>query len=152
MGSVNGTIKDVVDELRDRGVAIGAIDLCTFRPFPSAAMRAALKGARNVVVVEKNLALGMGGVLASHVRMALRGEPTRVFTVVAGLGGRAITRASLSRAFEQAREGTLDELCMLDLDWRVVEQEIARTDQTRRSGATASNVLRDVGPGMRRIA
>jgi pyruvate ferredoxin oxidoreductase alpha subunit len=152
MGSVNGTIKDVVDELRDRGVAVGAIDLCTFRPFPSAAMRAALKGAGNVVVVEKNLALGMGGVLASHVRMALRGEPAHVFTIVAGLGGRAITRSSLARAFQQAREGTLDELCMLDLDWRVIEREAARSEEKRRSGPTASNVLRDVGPGMRRIA
>jgi pyruvate ferredoxin oxidoreductase alpha subunit len=152
MGSVNGTIEEVVDEMRAGGAPIGSLDLCTFRPFPSEAVRAALRGAKRVVVLEKNLAPGMGGVLASDVRMALRGEPVAVHAVVAGLGGRAITRASLARAFQSAQAGTLEELHMLDLDWGVVEREMARGSATRRSGPTASNVLRDVGPSMRRIA
>jgi pyruvate ferredoxin oxidoreductase alpha subunit len=152
MGSVNGTIEEVVDEMRARGVSIGSLDLCTFRPFPLEAVRAALAGARRVVVVEKNLALGMGGVLASHVRMALRGQPSAVHTVVAGLGGRAITRASLGRVFSAAHSGTLEELCMLDLDWGIIEREHAREAAQRRSGPTATNLLRDVGPSMRRIA
>jgi pyruvate ferredoxin oxidoreductase alpha subunit len=152
MGSVNGTIEEVVDQMRGRGVPIGSVDLCAFRPFPADAVRSALHGAQRVVVVEKNLALGMGGVLASHVRMALRGEPTAVHTVVAGLGGRAITRASLDRTFVDAHEGKLEELRMLDLDWNVVGREIERVQAKRRSGPTASNLLRELGPSMRRIA
>jgi len=152
MGSVNGTIEEVVDEMRAAGVAIGSLDLCTFRPFPAAAIRAALRGAKRVIVVEKNLALGMGGVLASDVRAALRGEATTVHTIIAGLGGRAITRASLTRVFEAARAGTLEELHVLDLDWKLVQREIARSAERRRSGPTASNLLRDVGPPARRIA
>ncbi|HEY5146585.1 MAG TPA: hypothetical protein VII82_07445 [Polyangiaceae bacterium] len=155
MGSVNGTIEVVVDAMRAGGVPIGALDLCTFRPFPADAVREALRGARRVIVVEKNLALGMGGVLASDVRMALRGEPTDVqtvvHTVVAGLGGRAITQASLGRVFAEGHAGKLGELHMLDLDWGVVQREVARMSENRRSGPTASNVLRDVGPSMRRI-
>jgi pyruvate ferredoxin oxidoreductase alpha subunit len=151
MGSVNGTIEEVVDEMRAAGVAIGSVDLCTFRPFPAAAVRAALQGAKRVVVIEKNLALGMGGVLASHVRAALRGEPVAVHTVIAGLGGRAITRSSLARAFSLARTGLLEELHMLDLDWTVVDREIARSAERRRSGPPAANVLRDVGAPGRRI-
>ena len=151
MGSVNGTIEVVVDAMRAGGVPVGALDLCTFRPFPSDAVREALRGARRVIVVEKNLALGMGGVLASDVRMALRGEPADVHTVVAGLGGRAITQASLGRVFAEGHAGKLGELHMLDLDWGVVEREVARMSEKRRSGPTASNVLRDVGPSMRRI-
>ena len=152
MGSVNGTIEEVVDAMRAEGMPIGSLDLCTFRPFPSEAVRTALSGAKRVVVLEKNLAPGMGGVLASDVRMALRGEPASVHAVVAGLGGRAITRASLARTFQSAQAGTLEELHMLDLDWAVVERELAHGSATRRSGPTASNVLRDVGPSMRRIA
>jgi pyruvate ferredoxin oxidoreductase alpha subunit len=151
MGSVNGTIEDVVDEMRAAGIAIGSVDLCTFRPFPAEAVRAALHGAKRIVVVEKNLALGMGGVLASHVRMALRGEPAFVHTVIAGLGGRAITRTSLARVFGAAHAATLEELHVLDLDWKLVEGELARGAEKRRSGPTASNLLRDVGPSMRRI-
>jgi pyruvate ferredoxin oxidoreductase alpha subunit len=152
MGSVNGTIEQVVDEMRADGVAIGSVDLCTFRPFPADAVRAALAGAKRVVVVEKNLALGMGGVLASHVQMALRGEPIAVHTVIAGLGGRAITRVSLKRVFAAAHSATLEELHMLDLDRNLIERELARSAEKRRSGPTASNLLRDVGPTMRRTA
>jgi pyruvate ferredoxin oxidoreductase alpha subunit len=152
MGSVNGTIEDVVDEMRASGVAIGSVDLCTFRPFPAEAIRAALGGKKRVVVVEKNLALGMGGVLASDVRMALRGENLGVHTVIAGLGGRAITRAALGRVFAAAHAGALEELHMLDLDWTLVTREIARASQSRRSGPAALNLLRDAGPSMRRIA
>ena len=151
LGSVNGTIKDVIDVLRADGVAIGAVDICAFRPFPLEALREALHGTKRVVVIEKNLAVGMGGVLASHVRMALRGEPVPVFTVIAGLGGRAITSVSLKRTFEAARAGALDDVHFLDLDERVVARELARNEETRRSGPTASNLLLDVGHGMRRI-
>ena len=151
MGSINGTIEEVVDAMRADGVAIGSLDLCTFRPFPAGAVRAALADARRVVVVEKNLALGMGGVVASDVRMAVRARPSAVHTVIAGLGGRAITRASLERAFRAAHAGALGEVHMLDLDWGVVQKELTRSATERRSGPTASNLLRDVGPSMRRI-
>jgi pyruvate ferredoxin oxidoreductase alpha subunit len=151
MGSVNGTIEEVIDDMRADGVSIGSLDLCTFRPFPAEAVRGALSRAKRVVVVEKNLALGMGGVLASDVRMALRGQPSTLHAVIAGLGGRAITRASLGRAFRAAHAGTLEDLHMLDLDWNVVKRAHARSATQRRSGPTASNVLRDVGPSMRRI-
>jgi pyruvate ferredoxin oxidoreductase alpha subunit len=152
MGSVNGTIEDVVDEMRAQGVAIGSVDVCTFRPFPTEAVRAALQGAKRVVVLEKNLALGTGGVLASHVRMALRGDATVVHTLIAGLGGRAITRASLTRAFAAAHASSLEELHMLDLDDKLIERELARSAEKRRSGPTASNLVRDVGPSMQRIS
>ncbi len=151
MGSVNGTIEEVVDAMRASGAPIGALDVCTFRPFPADAVRGALGGAKRVVVVEKNLAVGMGGVLASDVRMALRNEGPVVHSVVAGLGGRAITRASLARCFEAARAGTLEELHLLDLDRSIVERELERVTAKRRSGPTATNVLRDAGPPMRRI-
>jgi pyruvate ferredoxin oxidoreductase alpha subunit len=151
MGSVNGTIEDVVDDMRGAGVLIGSVDLCTFRPFPIEAVRAAMHGAKHIVVVEKNLALGMGGVLASHVRMAMRGEPTVVYTVIAGLGGRAITKTSLARVFAAAHAATIEELHVLDLDWKLIDRELARAAEKRRSGPTASNLLRDVGPSMRRI-
>jgi pyruvate ferredoxin oxidoreductase alpha subunit len=151
LGSVNGTIEEVVDEMRARGDAIGSIDLCAFRPFPMAALRAALEGARRVVVVEKNLALGLGGVLAAEVSSALQGTSIKVHAVIAGLGGRAITEASLARVFARAHSGDLEALHMLDLDTRLVERELARSAETRRSGPTAANLLRDAGPPRRAI-
>ena len=106
MGSVNGTIKDTIDEMRADGVPIGLVTLVSFRPFPTAALREKLVRARNVVVIEKSLAVGMGGPLANNVDLALRnvaGAP-QVHSVIAGLGGRPITcTAPASRAAPRLR-------------------------------------------------
>jgi pyruvate ferredoxin oxidoreductase alpha subunit len=75
--------------------------------------------------------------------MALRGLPTIVQTVIAGRGGRSITTASLIRMIGEARAGKLDEPHFLDLDRDVINRELDRQKQQRRSGPTAENVLRD---------
>ena len=143
MGSVTGTIEVAIDELRAAGLAIGAVALCAFRPFPLAALAEALADARRVVVIERNLAPGLGGALASNVRMALRGRAIPVHTVIAGLGGRPVTRAALRPVFESAARDALDDLVFLDLDNAAIDRELARSGARRRSGPAAENLLRD---------
>lgn len=145
LGSVNGTIKDVVDEMRDAGVSIGALSLTTYRPFPHKAVRSALEHAKRIVVVEKALALGIGGIVATDVQMAVAGLHKPVHTVIAGLGGRPITRDSLRKLFHKADEGHLSRLEFLDLKHEVVHAEIARMEAGRRSGPIAENILHSVG-------
>ncbi len=151
LGSVNGTIKDVVDEMRAAGHRIGVLTLCSFRPFPLTAVRTALIKAKRVVVLEKSLAVGIGGVVSDGVRKALSGVVLRGYTVIAGLGGRAITGKSLRTLFEKAERDELEMLSFLDLNWDVVERELERGRQQRRSGPTAENILRDLGPAGARI-
>ena len=88
MGSVLGTIKDTVDEMREQGMKIGVLGIISFRPFPLEAVREALKGAKRIVVVEKAFSVGIGGVVATDVRTALDGASIKDYTVIAGLGGR----------------------------------------------------------------
>ena len=145
LGSVLGTIEDVVDDLRDRGVKIGAVGIKSFRPFPLDEVRAALGHAQRVVVLEKALAVGIGGIVSANVRMALSGIQLHGYTVIAGLGGRSITTASLHRLLADALEDRLQPLTFLDMDWEIVERELARTMQKRRSGPHAENILRDIG-------
>jgi pyruvate ferredoxin oxidoreductase alpha subunit len=145
LGSVLGTIKDVVDERRGRGDRIGALGIGSFRPFPTAAVRAALQGARRVVVVEKALAPGAGGILAQDVAMATAGTALRSYAVIAGLGGRPITVRSLNGLFDDAEGDRLGDLTFLDLDHALVERELERMSGRRRSGPIAENLLRDVG-------
>src|SRR5512139_1983894 len=57
LGSVLGTLKDTVDELRRDGMKIGVLGITCFRPWPLAAVRAALANAKRVVVIEKSLAV-----------------------------------------------------------------------------------------------
>ncbi|WP_319241688.1 transketolase C-terminal domain-containing protein [uncultured Propionivibrio sp.] len=145
MGSVLGTIKDTIDEMRDAGIKIGVLGVISFRPFPLEAVRAALKNAKRVVVVEKTFAVGIGGILATDIRTAMDGIAIRDYTVVAGLGGRPITRKSLREVFNKATFDELPALTFLDLDWAIVNKQLARERAKRRSGPTAENILRDVG-------
>jgi pyruvate ferredoxin oxidoreductase alpha subunit len=145
MGSVLGTIKDTIDEMRVDGHKIGVLGITSFRPFPLAQVRAALQNARRVVVLEKSLAVGIGGILSTDVRMALSGIQLRGYTVVAGLGGRSITRKSLHRLFREAEQDALKPLTFLDLDWSVVNKQLARERDKRRSGPAAEAMLRDIG-------
>jgi pyruvate ferredoxin oxidoreductase alpha subunit len=145
LGSVLGTIEDAVDELRDQGVKIGALGIKSFRPFPLDEVRAALGHAQRVVVLEKALAVGIGGIVSANVRMALSGIDLRGYTVIAGLGGRPITTGSLRGLLADALEDRLQPLTFLDMDWKIVERELARMQHGRRSGPHAENILRDIG-------
>jgi len=148
MGSVNGTIKDTIDELRAEGVRIGLVTLVSFRPFPTQALRGVLTGASHVVVVEKSFAIGMGGQLANNVDLALRNTPNapQVHSAVAGLGGRPITRPSLRKLFRQAMAQPWEGIQFLDLNEAIVAKEIHRARKVRRSGPTAENILRRLNP------
>lgn len=145
LGSVIGTLKDTIDEMRDEGQKIGVLGIRSFRPFPLAAVRAALQEARRVVVLEKSFSVGLGGVVSTDVRLALSGLQLHGYTVVAGLGGRSITQDSLKRTLLEAIADTLQPLTFLDLDWRIVNRQLERESQVRRSGPIAENLLRDVG-------
>jgi pyruvate ferredoxin oxidoreductase alpha subunit len=124
---------------------IGVLGIACFRPWPHAAVRAALAHARRIVVLEKSLAVGVGGIVAANVRTALAGYPTPVYAVIGGLGGRPITKASLARAFADASADKLDLNTFLDLDRAVVDRVLARERDVRRSGPIAEAVLKQVG-------
>jgi pyruvate ferredoxin oxidoreductase alpha subunit len=144
LGSLLGTVKDAVDELRAGGLRAGVLGITSFRPFPADAVRQVL-GARRIVVLERALAPGSGGIITADVRAALTDTVPRISTVVAGLGGRAVTRKSLCAMLGQAAAGELEPLTFLDLNTSLVETELARMRTARRSGPSAENMLRDLG-------
>jgi pyruvate ferredoxin oxidoreductase alpha subunit len=146
LGSVLGTIEDVVDELRAQGVRIGCVGIKAFRPWPRAEVREALANAARVIVLEKALAIGIGGIVSQNVHSALEGTDARIHTAIAGLGGRAITKASLHGLFADAIADRLDQsITFVDLDRGLVERELGRMLATQRSGPHAENMIRDLG-------
>ena len=151
LGSVLGTIKDTVDEMRATGVKIGVLGITSFRPFPVSAIRDATGHAKRIVVIEKCFAVGIGGIVSRDVRSAVRNRPQPVLTVVAGLGGRAITRNSLHKLLADAIEDKLELLTFLDLDWGIVNRVLEREKTQRRSGPVAEGILRDIGTASARM-
>jgi len=145
LGSVNGTVQEAVDEMREQGVKVGSVSLCSFRPFPLAAVRSALQDAKRVVVLEKCFAVGLGGIVSDGVRKALSGIVLKGYTVVAGLGGRAITRTSLIKLLESAGRDELEAVTFLDLNREIVMHELQRERKARRTGPTAEAILKSLG-------
>jgi pyruvate ferredoxin oxidoreductase alpha subunit len=145
MGSVLGTIKDTVDEMREEGHKIGVLGIISYRPFPLEQVRAALINCKRFLVLEKSLAVGMGGIVATDVRMAVTGTGIKGFTAIAGLGGRAIPKASLHKLFRSAEKEELPPVTFLDLDWDAVNKQLERERQNRHSGPIAENILYDKG-------
>jgi pyruvate ferredoxin oxidoreductase alpha subunit len=146
MGSINGTIKDVIDEMRADGLSVGLITLVAFRPFPIHALRQALSRARDVIVIDKAVDVGMGGPLASNVAIALRElpDPPAMHSAIVGLGGRPVPKASLHRLFRQAAIQPWEGPHFLDLNEGVAAREIHRRGKTRRAGPAAEGVLKQV--------
>jgi pyruvate ferredoxin oxidoreductase alpha subunit len=145
LGSVLGTLKDTVDALAEEGARIGVLGLSAYRPFPFDEVADVLADATRVVVLERAFATGVGGIVTADVRAAV--PQLFCHTVVAGLGGRPITSASLRTMLLEAEAGYLEPLTFLDLNRDVVDRELARAGAVRRSGPTAENVLEDIRGG-----
>ena len=147
LGSMLGTIEEVVDAMRGQGTSVGALAISCFRPWPKAEVRDALRGAKRVVVVEKAFAVGAGGIVGQNTRLALQGLPIEVYDVVAGLGGRAVTRSAIRGLLDDVLEARLDpfDLHFLELDQALVRRELAREATTTRPGPHAESLLRAIG-------
>jgi pyruvate/2-oxoacid:ferredoxin oxidoreductase alpha subunit len=97
LGSMCGTAREAVDELREAGVAAGLLKVRLFRPLPAAELRAALGGVPDVLVLDRNFSPGAGGVLHQELRSALygmKGGP-RVHGYLAGVGGVNVPTAKI---------------------------------------------------------
>ncbi len=104
MGSVCGTIKEVVDELRRKGKKVGLLKIISYRPFPYARVLEALKNVSRVAVLDKALSLGAYAPLAIEIKatfFAKKKSPKVISSFVAGLGGRDITPDSIKEIFRK---------------------------------------------------
>jgi pyruvate ferredoxin oxidoreductase alpha subunit len=144
MGAAVGTIKDTVDELREAGIKVGVVSLKCYRPFPVKAVREALAGAKTVLVVDRALGAGSGGVVMMDVVCAVRDMAMDVRSVIAGLGGRAITKASVAKIVRAAAEGVLADTTFMDLDEDLVRRQLEREAATRLSGPLPEAIIHDV--------
>ncbi len=145
LGSVVGTIKEVLAEMREQGESIGVVSMRSLRPFPKALLGEVLRHAKRIIVFEKALAVGIGGVLGLHVRYAVGSFSRPLYSIIGGLGGRPITRPSLRQVFERGIRDELEETHFLDMDLDAVNRELERQRSRKLSGPTAENILRDIG-------
>lgn len=103
VSTVASTARYAVDLLRKQGKKVGLLRIRVFRPFPYQKVKDILSNAKRVIVLDRNLSPGAGGIIASEVRGALanvRNHPP-VFSYIMGLGGRDITAKHVMELFEE---------------------------------------------------
>ncbi len=89
MGSISGTSKDVIDELRDEGYNIGLARLKTMRPFPGEEFRELTKDVNVVGILDRSYTFGRAGDAAREIKEALYGHNSPIVkNYIVGLGGR----------------------------------------------------------------
>ncbi len=102
MGSVCGTVKDVVDEFRSKGKKVGLLRIISYRPFPAAEIYEALKNIPKVAVLDRTLSLGSFAPIASEIKATFFGKKNKIEAIssfIVGLGGRDITKDSIREVF-----------------------------------------------------
>jgi len=109
MGSICGTIKDTIDEMRAEGKKVGLLKIRVFRPFPSEEIAQALAKVKRVAVLDKNISLGAKGAVALEVRDALYGSGIPVKGYILGLGGRDVRTKDIKEIVSLVEKGVGDQ-------------------------------------------
>jgi len=125
MGSVCGTIKESVDELRAKGKKAGLLKIISYRPFPYTKVYEALKDVPRVAVLDKAVSLGAYAPLAVEIKAAFSGKkksPKVISSFVAGLGGRDITLESIKEIFKKMTQKEVN-LEFIDLKPELLKEE-----------------------------
>jgi pyruvate ferredoxin oxidoreductase alpha subunit len=103
VGSTSGTLKVVIDELRQEGIKAGLLRLRTFRPLPVEELRSTLKNAKAIAVMDKSMSFGgFGGAVFHEVRHALYDAQAHppIVNYIYGLGGRDSNPMAFKGIFE----------------------------------------------------
>jgi pyruvate ferredoxin oxidoreductase alpha subunit len=110
MGTAAQTARIVVDRLRSEGTRAGMIAIRRFRPFPAAELRNSLAGVQRVIVLDRAVSTGSGGIVVGEVRAALslKEHSPVVIGTVGGLGGRDVSVELIARAFDATEDGWID--------------------------------------------
>jgi len=104
MGSIIGTIKEAIDELRSEGVKVGLVKIRSYRPFPAEALKKALKDANVIAVIEKDVSMGYESALLTDLKGAFYNSAIRtpIIGFAVGLGGRDIGIKHIRSMVEKA--------------------------------------------------
>jgi pyruvate ferredoxin oxidoreductase alpha subunit len=126
MGSVAGTVKDAVDELRDAGKKVGLVKIRCYRPFPHEEIRQAVNGSKVVAVMDANFSMGSEGAVGLDLKAKLIGRPDApmVIDYIAGLGGREINTRTIADLVAKAEEVYRSGQVLPESEWVDLNQAI----------------------------
>lgn len=108
MGSLCGTIREIVDDLRAEGEKVGMLKIRTYRPFPTEDIIKALDNASKIAVLDKSISFGMGGIIYTDLKTKIPADVVDIYGFVLGLGGRDITPKEIREVYDKTKNPTQD--------------------------------------------
>ena len=126
MSSATGVVKDVVDEMREKGVKAGCLRVRFFRPFPSKGISELAKGKKGIAVLDRSASIGGTAPLAAEVKSALYGLSERVplQEYLFGLGGRDLYPRDAEKVFSR----------LMDKDFSDIVRYIGLLEKDEKNG------------------
>lgn len=109
VGTIASEARVSIDELRSSGYPCGLIRIRSFRPFPIDELRELLSGVRTVLVLDRAVSFGIGGIVFSEVKSVINGHSdASTFNLITGLGGKDVTYTMIAEYMEAAIKGQLE--------------------------------------------
>jgi pyruvate ferredoxin oxidoreductase alpha subunit len=130
LGSIAGTIREVVDEYRADGEAVGMVRPRVFRPFPAEALRDALAGKDAVGILTKEVSPGHESALAGEVKSALYSASDRpaVRDFIIGLAGRDVTKDEIAEMIEVTKDTEREMDFEAEESWPQIREDIVQEE------------------------
>ncbi|MGC9963866.1 MAG: transketolase C-terminal domain-containing protein [Syntrophobacteraceae bacterium] len=115
IGSMAQTAMSAVDAMRAKGKKVGIVRIRVFRPFPAAELFEAIKGAKNLVLLDRVTSFAGGeisGPVALEIKSVLydKGIAPKTGNFLVGLGGRDVTEQNFEEMVDRvasAKNGDL---------------------------------------------
>lgn len=108
LGSITGLCRETADKLREKGINAGVVRIRYMRPFPGEEIAQAVKNAKAVAVLEKDISFGNEGAVFTNVNSALHSQEIGVpsYNFIGGLGGRNISASDIENIYTEIQKGT----------------------------------------------
>ena len=106
LGSISGLVREIVDKLRLQGKKVGLLKIRYMRPFPNEEIAQALKKAKAVAVLEKDISFGNEGAVYTNVNSALQKAGINIpsSNYIGGLGGKNISPNEIENIFAEMKD------------------------------------------------
>jgi pyruvate ferredoxin oxidoreductase alpha subunit len=121
MGSMTGTARDVIDEMREEGNKIGLIKLRCFRPFPREEFQKIAPKYKAIGVVDRNNSFGSagGGIVSMELSRALYSLPDKplIINFHVGLSGTDVTMNQIRYMVNETLEAVNTGKVKYVVDW-----------------------------------
>ena len=119
MGSVAGTTKDAIDDLRNAGKKVGLVKIRCYRPFPHGEIWQAVKQASVIAVMDANISMGSEGAVGLDLKSKIINKPDApmVIDFIAGLGGREINSKTIAGLVDRAQQAYRSGIVRPEAEW-----------------------------------